>query len=179
MDQSNTVNLHVYGQMFADGNVGVANTSTKFTLSVGSNVYFDDTGPNVFVSDGNVAVTGNVVSGGMRIGSLVTFDPSATAPILFNENIKSNSIRTVGSGTSHSGIANLAPTNTLSVGAKIFGNMVAANALTVLGNTATTELVTNSIHSFSNIVIHADRYGGLTGTSNALVLKSGDRKSVV
>ena len=179
VDQSNTVNLHVYGQMFADGNVGVANTSTKFTLSVGSNVYFDDTGPNVFVSDGNVAVTGNVVSGGMRIGSLVTFDPSATAPILFNENIKSNSIRTVGSGTSHSGIANLAPTNTLSVGAKIFGNMVAANALTVLGNTATTELVTNSIHSFSNIVIHADRYGGLTGTSNALVLKSGSAASNV
>lgn len=179
VDQSNTVNLHVYGQMFADGNVGVANTSTKFTLSVGSNVYFDDTGPNVFVSDGNVAVTGNVVSGGMRIGSLVTFDPSAAAPILFNENIKSNSIRTVGSGTSHSGIANLAPTNTLSVGAKIFGNMVAANALTVLGNTATTELVTNSIHSFSNIVIHADRYGGLTGTSNALVLKSGSAASNV
>jgi hypothetical protein len=179
VDQSNTVNLHVYGQMFADGNVGVANTSTKFTLSVGSNVYFDDTGPNVFVSDGNVAVTGNVVSGGMRIGSLVTFDPSATAPILFNENIKSNSIRTVGSGTSHSGIANLAPTNTLSVGAKVFANMVAANALTVLGNTATTELVTNSIHSFSNIVIHADRYGGLTGTSNALVLKSGSAASNV
>ena len=179
VDQSNTVNLHVYGQMFADGNVGVANTSTKFTLSVGSNVYFDDTGPNVFVSDGNVAVTGNVVSGGMRIGTLVTFDPSATAPILFNENIKSNSIRTVGSGTSHSGIANVAPTNTLSVGAKIFGNMVAANTLTVLGNTATTELVTNSIHSFSNIVIHADRYGGLTGTSNALVLKSGSAASNV
>ena len=165
--------------MFADGNVGVANTSTKFTLSVGSNVYFDDTGPNVFVSDGNVAVTGNVVSGGMRIGSLVTFDPSATVPILFNENIKSNSIRTVGSGTSHSGIANVAPTNTLSVGAKVFANMVAANTLTVLGNTATTELVTNSIHSFSNIVIHADRYGGLTGTSNALVLKSGSAASNV
>ena len=179
VDQSNTVNLHVYGQMYADGNVGVANTSTKFTLSVGSNVYFDDTGPNVFVSDGNVAVTGNVVSGGMRIGSLVTFDPSATVPILFNENIKSNSIRTVGSGTSHSGIANVAPTNTLSVGAKVFANMVAANALTVLGNTATTELVTNSIHSFSNIVIHADRYGGLTGTSNALVLKSGSAASNV
>jgi len=179
VDQSNTVNLHVYGQMYADGNVGVANTSTKFTLSVGSNVYFDDTGPNVFVSDGNVAVTGNVVAGGMRIGSLVTFDPSATVPILFNENIKSNSIRTVGSGTSHSGIANVAPTNTLSVGAKVFANMVAANALTVLGNTATTELVTNSIHSFSNIVIHADRYGGLTGTSNALVLKSGSAASNV
>jgi hypothetical protein len=179
IDQSNTVNLHVYGQMFADGNVGVANTSTKFTLSVGSNVYFDDTGPNVFVSDGNVAVTGNVVAGGMRIGSLVTFDPSATVPILFNENIKSNSIRTVGSGTSHSGIANVAPTNTLSVGAKVFANMVAANTLTVLGNTATTELVTNSIHSFSNIVIHADRYGGLTGTSNALVLKSGSAASNV
>ena len=179
VDQSNTVNLHVYGQMFADGNVGVANISTKFTLSVGSNVYFDDTGPNVFVSDGNVAVTGNVVAGGMRIGTLATFDPSAAVPILFNENIKSNSIRTVGSGTAHSGIANVAPTHTLSIGAKIFGNMIAANALTVLGNTATTELVTNSIHSFSNIVIHADRYGGLTGTSNALVLKSGSAASNV
>jgi len=178
IDQSNTVNLHVYGQMFADGNVGVANISTKFTLSVGSNVYFDDTGPNVFVSDGNVAVTGNVVSGGMRIGSLVTFDPSATAPILFNENIKSNSIRTVGSGTSHSGIANLAPTNTLSVGAKIFGNLTSANTLTVIGNTTTTNLFTESIYSHANVSIHADRFG-VDSTSNALVLKSGPTASNV
>ncbi len=179
MDQSNTVNIHVYGQLFTDGNVAVANTNRFYTLSVGSNVYFDDVGSNIFVSTGNVSVEGNVVAGGVRIGSLLDLKPEADIPILFNENIKSNSIRTVGSGSSHSGIANLAPTNTLSIGAKIFANLVSANTLTILGNTATTELVTNCIHSYSNIVIHADKYGGLTGTSNALVLKSGSAVSNV
>ena len=176
LDPAQTVNLHVYGQLFTDGNVAVANTNRFHTLSVGSNVYFDDAGSNLFVSTGNVSVEGNVVAGGVRIGNLLDLNPEATIPVLINQNIKSNAITTT--GYTHSGIANLAPTNTLSVGAKIFGNMVAANALTVLGNTATTELVTNSIHSFSNIVIHADRFGGDSAT-DALVLKSGPTASNV
>lgn len=176
LDPAQTVNLHVYGQLFTDGNVAVANTNRFHTLSVGSNVYFDDAGSNLFVSTGNVSVEGNVVAGGVRIGNLLDLNPEATIPVLINQNIKSNAITTT--GYTHSGIANTAPTNTLSVGAKVFANMVAANTLTVLGNTATTELVTNSIHSFSNIVIHADRFGGDSAT-DALVLKSGPTASNV
>ena len=171
MDQSNTVNLHVYGQLFTDGNVSVANTNRFHTLSVGSNVYFDDVSSNLFVSTGNVSVEGNVVAGGIRIGNLLDLNPEATVPILINQNIKSNAITTT--GYTHTGIANLAPQNTLSVGAKVFANMVAANTLTILGNTTTTNLFTESIYSDANVSIHADRFSGGTVTSNALVLKSG------
>ena len=104
MDQSNTVNLHVYGQLFTDGNVAVANTNRFYTLSVGSNVYFDDVGSNLFVSTGNVSVEGNVVAGGVRIGNLLDLNPEATVPVLINQNIKSNAITTT--GYTHSGIAN-------------------------------------------------------------------------
>ena len=177
LDQANTVNLHVYGQLFTDGNVAVANTNRFYTLSVGSNVYFDDVGSNLFVSTGNVSVEGNVVAGGVRIGTLLDLNPEATVPVLINQNIKSNAITTT--GYTHSGIANTAPTNTLSVGAKVFANMVAANTLTILGNTTTTNLFTESIYSDANVSIHADRFSGGTVTSNALVLKSGPTVSNV
>ena len=177
LDQANTVNLHVYGQLFTDGNVAVANTNRFYTLSVGSNIYFDDVGSNLFVSTGNVSVEGNVVAGGVRIGNLLDLNPEATVPVLINQNIKSNAITTT--GYTHSGIANTAPTNTLSVGAKVFANMVAANTLTILGNTTTTNLFTESIYSDANVSIHADRFSGGTVTSNALVLKSGPTVSNV
>ena len=173
VDESNTVNIHVYGQFYTEGNVGVSNTSTKFTLSVGSNVYFDDTGPNVFVSDGNVAVTGNVVSGGMRIGSLVTYQNTWNN---INQKIKSNAITTT--GYTNSGIANVAPTDTLSIGSKIFANLTGANTLTILGNVSTTNLLTGMIYTHTDVTIHADRYGGNT-TSNSLTLKSGPTASNV
>jgi hypothetical protein len=176
VDEANTVNIHVYGQFYTEGNVGVSNTSTKFTLSVGSNVYFDDTGPNVFVSSGNVAVTGNVVAGGIRIGNLLDLNPSTTVPILFNQNIKSNAITTT--GYTNSGIANVAPTDTLSIGSKIFANLTGANTLTILGNVSTTNLLTGMIYTHTDVTIHADRYGGNT-TSNSLTLKSGPTASNV
>ena len=179
MDQSNTVNIHVYGQFYTEGNVGVANTTTNYTLSVGSNVYIDDTGSNVIYSRGNVYTERLVVgTGGISAGNgLLTMVPGALNPVVIASNVQMTAIRTV--GTFPSGISNTAPTHDLSIGAKIFANLVSANTLTILGNTATTELVTNCIHSYSNIVIHADKYGGLTGTSNALVLKSGSAVSNV
>ncbi len=62
--------------------------------------------------------------------------------------------------------------------AKIFANLTTANTLTILGNTATTNLLTGMIYTHSNIVVHADRYGG-DSTSNALSLKSGPTASNV
>jgi len=68
IDESNTVNLHVYGQFYTNGNVGVANTTTNYTLSIGSNVYFDDTGSNVMFSRGNVFTERLLVgTGGVRL----------------------------------------------------------------------------------------------------------------
>jgi hypothetical protein len=52
------------------------------------------------------------------------------------------------------------------------------NTLRILGNTATTNLTTDLVFSSSNLVIHADRFGG-DSTSNVLVLKSGPTASNV
>lgn len=43
LDTSNTVNLHVYGDIYTQNNVGIANSSPTLSLSVGSNVHIDDT----------------------------------------------------------------------------------------------------------------------------------------
>jgi hypothetical protein len=66
----------------------------------------------------------------------------------------------------------------LSIGAKIFGNLISANTLTVIGNTTTTNLFTESIYSHANVSIHADRFG-VDSVTDALVLKSGPTASNV
>jgi len=177
IDESNTVNLHVYGQFYTNGNVGVANTTTNYTLSIGSNVYFDDTGSNVMFSRGNVFTERLLVgTGGVSVGDRITVNESADSILTVDSNIQSYGIRTT--GTTQSGISNTAPTDTLSIGAKIFANLTNANTLTIIGNTTTTNLFTGSIYSHSNVVIHADRFGGDSAT-DALVLKSGPTASNV
>jgi hypothetical protein len=177
VDEANTVNLHVYGQFYTSGNVGVANITTDYTLSIGSNVYFDDTGSNVMFSRGNVFIerleTG---TGGAQLGSAITINNYVDSKFTVASNIQGHSIRTT--GTSQSGISNTSPTDTLSIGAKIFANLTTANTLTVLGNTATTNLLVDVVYTHSNITVHADRYGG-DSTSNALILKSGPTTSNV
>ena len=72
----------------------------------------------------------------------------------------------------------LDPIDDFSVGTKVFANLTAANVLTVVGNTVTTNLQTQIIFSDSNVTIHAD-HSGADSTSNALVLKSGPTTSNV
>src|SRR5210317_2534733 len=132
-DTSNTVNLHVYGQMYADGSVGVANTSPVHTMDIGSNVYFEDAGSNVMHSSGNVYTQRLVVgSGGISVGGLLTMSPGSVTPVVINSNVQMNALRTT--GTAPSGIANTSPTDTLSIGSKIFANIEAENTLTIVGN---------------------------------------------
>ena len=174
---SNTVNVHVYGDFYTDGNVGVANTTTNYTLSVGSNVYFDDTGSNVMYSRGNVYTQRLMVgTGGISVGDLLTMNPGSITPVVISSNVQMNAFRTTGSAPS--GISNTAPTDTLSIGAKVFANLTASNTLTVVGTTVSNTLITPEINSGANVVVHADNSGG-DSTSNALVLKSGPTASNV
>ena len=48
------INVHVYGQLFTEANVGIVNTNPIHTLDVGSNLYIDDLSTNVLVVDGSV-----------------------------------------------------------------------------------------------------------------------------
>ena len=177
VDNTKSINVHVYGDIYTSNNIGAANTYPTHDLCVGSNVFIDDTNSNVVYADGNVYAKGLILgSTGLRAGNLLTLDATSATPVTISGNVQMNALRTT--GTAPSGISNLSPTDTLSVGAKIFANTTALNTLRILGNTATTNLTTEMVFSSSNLVVHADRFGG-DSTSNVLVLKSGPTASNV
>ena len=177
VDDTLSTNLHVFGDIYTSNNVGVANIHPVHNLCVGSNLFVEDTGSNVLEVFGNT-YTGalKVGFGGISVGNLLTMLPGEEAPVVINSNVQMNALRTT--GTAPTGISNLTPTNTLSIGAKIYANLTAANTLTIFGNTMTTNLITQSISSTSNITVHADRYGG-DSIVNPLILKSGPTASNV
>ena len=177
VDTTKTVNVHVYGDIYTSNNIGAANTFPTHDLCVGSNVFIDDTNSNVVYANGNVYAKGLILgSTGLRAGNLLVLDATAATPVTISGNVQMSALRTT--GTAPSGVSNLIPTDTLSIGTKIFANTTAINTLRVLGNTATTNLTTNMVFSSSNLVIHADRFGG-DSASNVLVLKSGPTASNV
>src|SRR5210317_1648207 len=174
VDDTKVVNVHVYGDIYTANNIGAGNTFPTHDLCVGSNVFIDDTASNVVHANGNVYAKGLILgSTGLRAGNLLVLDATAATPVTIAGNVQMSALRTT--GTAPSGVSNLAPTDTLSVGAKIFANTTAINTLRILGNTATTNLTTELVFSSSNLVVHADRFGG----SNVLVLKSGPTASNV
>jgi len=175
---SNVVNVHVYGTFFTDSNVGVANADPLHTLCVGSNVFFEDTGSNVLHATGNVYMERLTLGGGgiTSENDLLQIDETSLTPVIFGSNVQMVALRTV--GTYPSGVSNLSPIDDFSVGTKVFANLTAANVLTVVGNTVTTNLETQIIFSDSTLTVHAD-HAGADSTSNVLVLKSGPTASNV
>ena len=74
-NQGNTTsnNIIFYNNVAAfvtTGNVGIANSLASHTLSVGSNVYIDDTGINVLVASGGVGITDTTSSTSATTGAL-------------------------------------------------------------------------------------------------------------
>ena len=63
---SETMNVHVYGKLYANSNIGAANTAPVHTLSVGDKCFIEGNGnySNVIEARGNVYATGNVFIGG-------------------------------------------------------------------------------------------------------------------
>jgi len=188
LDTSNTVNLHVYGDIYTQNNVGIANTSPTLSLSIGSNVHIDDkaaTSSNVLYANGFGFFEGlRIGDSGLTVGSLITLDADAAIPMVVSSKIQSHGIQTT--GASPSGIANTNSTDTLSIGDKIFINTDAANLITVVGNTATGRLITESIRvqdfievegesgisSAANVIIHGD-ITGEDSTSNTVSIRAG------
>ena len=188
MDSANTVNLHVFGDIYTQNNVGIANTSPAFSLSVGSNVYINDVAPssaNVLHANGYGFFEGlRIGDDGLTVGSLITLDADATIPMVVSSKIQSHGLQTT--GTNPSGIANTNSTDTLSIGDKVIINTEAANIITVIGNTATGRLITESIRvqdfievegesgisSAANVIIHGD-ITGEDSTSNTVSIRAG------
>jgi len=177
VDDTKLVNVHVYGDIYTSNNIGANNTFPTHDLCVGSNLFVEDTGSNVLEVTGNTYTRAlKVGSGGISVGNLLTMEPGAEAPVVINSNVRMNALRTT--GTAPSGISNLTPTDTLSIGSKIYANTTAINTLRVLGNTATTNLRTEMVFSASSLTVHGDRFGG-DSTSNVLTLKAGPRTANV
>lgn len=68
VNDSETMNVHVYGQLYANSNIGAANTAPVHSLSVGEKCFIDGSGDysNVIEARGNTYTTGNVyVEGGL------------------------------------------------------------------------------------------------------------------
>ena len=61
---SETMNVHVYGKLFTNSNVGVANTAPVHTLSVGEKCFIEADGnhPNVLDVRGNTTIEGAIIT---------------------------------------------------------------------------------------------------------------------
>ena len=188
LDSANTVNLHVYGDIYTQNNVGIANTSPAHSLSVGSNLYIDDTATlndNVLHAKGFGFFEGlRIGDSGLTVGNLITLDADAPIPMVVGSKIQAHGIQTTGSDPS--GIGNVNSQHLLSIADKVFINADAANVITVIGNTATGRLITQSIRvqdfievegesgisSAANVIVHGDISGG-DSTSNTVSLRCG------
>jgi len=55
---------------YNSGNVGISNAAPAHTLSIGSNLYVDDTGSNVLVVDGNVSVSNVITAQRLKLNNV-------------------------------------------------------------------------------------------------------------
>src|SRR5210317_1245991 len=95
---SQDINVHVYGRLYTEANVGVLNTDPMHTLDVGSNLYVDEFGSNILVVSGNTNVTGDLTvdtdtlyvdSVSDRVG-IKTTNPQVELHVLGNAYVSSN-----------------------------------------------------------------------------------------
>jgi hypothetical protein len=151
---SETLDVHVYGRVLTESNVGIINTSPIHTLDVGSNLFVDEYGSNVLVVTGNTSISGNftvdeetffVDVGGKSVG-LGTVSPDANLHVVGNVYISSN--LTVDEDTLHVD----ATTNSVGIETKnpqanlhIVGNVYVSSNLTVDEDTLHVDTTTHSV----------------------------------
>ena len=86
------MNVHVYGQIFTESNVGIINTSPIHTLDVGSNLFVDEFGSNILVVTGNTSISADLtvdgdtlfVDSGVDKVGINTLTPSAELHVVGN-----------------------------------------------------------------------------------------------
>src|SRR5210317_409968 len=151
---SETLDVHVYGRVLTESNVGIMNTSPIHTLDVGSNLFVDEYGSNVLVVSGNASISGDLTVdedtfhvdvGGKSIG-LGTVTPDANLHVIGNVYVSSN--LTVDEDTLHVD----ATTNSVGIETKnpdaelhVVGNVYVSSNLTVDEDTLHVDATTNSI----------------------------------
>jgi hypothetical protein len=95
---SETLDVHVYGRVLTESNVGIMNTSPIHTLDVGSNLFVDEYGSNVLVVSGNTSISGDLtvdedtlhVDSVNKSVGIETVNPSANLHVVGNVYVSSN-----------------------------------------------------------------------------------------
>jgi hypothetical protein len=151
---SEDINVHVYGRLYTESNVGVLNTNPMHTLDVGSNLYVDEFGSNILVVTGNTSVSGDLTvdtdtlfvdSSENKVG-IKTVTPSAELHVVGNVYVSSN--LTVDEDTLHVDVVN----DSIGLGTvnpkanlHVIGNVYVSSNLTVDEDTLHVDVVNDSI----------------------------------
>jgi hypothetical protein len=137
---SNTVEFENAISIVTTGAVGIANSAPEHDLSVGSNLYVDDTGSNVIHVTGNVYATRFIGD-----GSFLENIASSLEEIIINGNVTSNTVEFNNAisfvTTGNVGISNNAPEHNLSVGSNLYADDAGSNVIHVTGNIYATRFI--------------------------------------
>jgi hypothetical protein len=163
---SEDINVHVYGQLFTQSNVGIINTSPIHTLDVGSNLFVDEFGSNILNVIGNTDISGVLSIGGntlidSKIG-VKTDSPDAELHVVGNAYVSSN--LTIDTNTLHVD----AVTNRVGI-----NQLYPTKDLDVNGTIAATRRVDNS--GYDRLLIGTDTGTTLHSSSNAHLISLGYR----
>ena len=170
------INVHVYGQIFTESNVGIMNTQPTHTLDVGSNLFVDEFGSNVLSLTGNASVTGNTtISADLKVDGDTLYVDSADDRVGINTLLPDAELHVVGNAYVSSNLT--VDTNTLHVDA--VSNRVGINQinptkdLDVNGTIAATRRVDNS--GYNRILVGEDTGTTIHPSSNAHLISLGYR----
>ena len=170
------INVHVYGQIFTESNVGIMNTQPTHTLDVGSNLFVDEFGSNVLSLTGNASVTGNAtISADLKVDGDTLYVDSADDRVGINTLLPDAELHVVGNAYVSSNLT--VDTNTLHVDA--VSNRVGINQinptkdLDVNGTIAATRRVDNS--GYNRILVGEDTGTTIHPSSNAHLISVGYR----
>jgi hypothetical protein len=123
------------------GNVGIANTVPGHDLSIGSNLYMEDTGSNVIHATGNIYATRFIGD-----GSFLENIASSLQQITDNGNETTNTVEFQNTGTSlitfgNVGVSNTSPGHDLSIGSNVYVEDVGSNVIHATGNIYATRFI--------------------------------------
>jgi hypothetical protein len=164
------INVHVYGQLFTQSNVGIINTVPIHTLDVGSNLFVDEFGSNVLDVTGNTSISADLTVDGDtlyvdstddKVG-INTLVPDAELHVVGNAYVTSN--LTVDTDTLHVDVV----TNRVGI-----NQLYPTKDLDVNGTIAATRRVDNS--GFNRLLIGEDTGTTIHTSSNSHLISMGYR----
>ena len=170
---SEDINVHVYGRLYTEANVGILNTDPMHTLDVGSNLYVDEFGSNILVVSGNTSISGDLTvdSGTIYVDSvdskvgIKTLNPHAELHVVGNVYVSS----TTDSTTTTTGALIVA--GGIGVAGKIFGQHanlqdVEADSLTVTDVTQASSNATGAVQITGGLGVKKGIFGATVNATD-------------